>query len=184
MMEDVLQQHDDRHKELDLDSRRYEAAAWMRKMIGVFGEKYLPAQPSEEEFKLALRSGTTLYYVINKVIEYAIRINGAMELAIMEKSLDMYHLVMNSMLVTVENEVQSSSSEHGQEFVVNMVRVFASYFSINPVHKSIKRGSKPYFIFCLYSMLMLPRCYGLKIFFFLDVVYQGAKKDSSPLLCL
>ncbi|KAI3773177.1 hypothetical protein L6452_04380 [Arctium lappa] len=75
VMEDVLQQHDNRPRDLDLDSRRaeeaatrrYEAAAWLRKMIGVVGARELPAQPSEEEFRLALRSGLILCYAINKV---------------------------------------------------------------------------------------------------------------------
>ncbi|CAH1451101.1 unnamed protein product [Lactuca virosa] len=75
VMEDVLQQHDNRPRDLDLDSRRaeeaatrrYEAAAWLRKMIGVVGARELPAQPSEEEFRLALRSGLLLCLVINKV---------------------------------------------------------------------------------------------------------------------
>ncbi|KAI7731585.1 hypothetical protein M8C21_015187, partial [Ambrosia artemisiifolia] len=75
VMEDVLQQHDNRSKELDLDSRRaeeaatrrYEATGWIRKMIGVVGAKDMPAEPSEEEFRVALRSGLILCYVINKV---------------------------------------------------------------------------------------------------------------------
>lgn len=75
VMEDVLQQHDNRPQDLDLDSRRaeeaatrrYEAAAWLRKMIGVVGARELPAQPSEEEFRLALRSGLILCLVLNKV---------------------------------------------------------------------------------------------------------------------
>ncbi|KAI3741769.1 hypothetical protein L1987_59446 [Smallanthus sonchifolius] len=36
-------------------------------MVGVVGAKDLPAQPSEEEFRVALRSGLILCYVINKV---------------------------------------------------------------------------------------------------------------------
>ncbi|KAL8191994.1 hypothetical protein R6Q57_028115 [Mikania cordata] len=75
VMEDVLQQHDSRNRELDLDSRRaeeaatrrYEAAGWMRKLIGVVGAKDLPSHPSEEEFRVALRSGLILCNVINKV---------------------------------------------------------------------------------------------------------------------
>ncbi|KAL4572145.1 hypothetical protein LXL04_018914 [Taraxacum kok-saghyz] len=75
VMEDVLQQHDNRPRDLDLDSRRaeeaatrrYEAAAWLRKLVGVVGARELPAQPSEEEFRLALRSGLILCLVINKV---------------------------------------------------------------------------------------------------------------------
>ncbi|KVI12525.1 Calponin homology domain-containing protein [Cynara cardunculus var. scolymus] len=80
VMEDVLHQHDNRPRDLDLDSRRaeeaatrrYEATAWLRKMIGVVGARDLPAQPSEEEFRLALRSGLILCYVINKVDQGAV----------------------------------------------------------------------------------------------------------------
>ncbi|GMQ00239.1 hypothetical protein CsSME_00047413 [Camellia sinensis var. sinensis] len=75
MVEDVLQQHGIRSRELDLDSRRaeeaatrrYEAAGWLRKMVGVVGAKDLPAEPSEEEFRLGLRSGLILCNVLNKV---------------------------------------------------------------------------------------------------------------------
>lgn len=47
--------------------RRYEAAGWLRKMVGVVAGKDLPAQPSEEEFRLGLRSGIMLCSVLNKV---------------------------------------------------------------------------------------------------------------------
>ncbi|KAL6208232.1 hypothetical protein ACLB2K_019183 [Fragaria x ananassa] len=78
VVEDVLQQHggSDRIGDLDLveyrkveqaASRRNEAAGWLRKMIGVVGAKDLPAEPSEEEFRLGLRSGIILCNVINKV---------------------------------------------------------------------------------------------------------------------
>lgn len=48
-------------------SRRYEAANWLRKMVGVVGAKYLPAEPTEEGFRLGLRSGIILCKVLNKV---------------------------------------------------------------------------------------------------------------------
>ncbi|KAL7258141.1 hypothetical protein ACSBR1_004295 [Camellia fascicularis] len=75
MVEDVLQQHGIQSRELDLDSRRaeeaatrrYEAAEWLRKMVGVVGEKDLPAEPSEKEFRLGLRSGLILCNVLSKV---------------------------------------------------------------------------------------------------------------------
>ncbi|XP_076958931.1 kinesin-like protein KIN-14I [Bidens hawaiensis] len=75
VMESVLQQHGIRSRHLDLDSRRaeevatrrYEATAWMRTMIGVVGAKDLPAQPTEEEFRVALKNGLILCNVINKV---------------------------------------------------------------------------------------------------------------------
>ncbi|PON48906.1 Kinesin-like protein [Trema orientale] len=75
LVEDVLQQHGNRHRGLDLESRRaeeaasrrYEAAGWLRKMVGVVAGKDLPAEPSEEEFRLGLRSGIILCNVLNKV---------------------------------------------------------------------------------------------------------------------
>uniref|UniRef100_A0A5B7AR15 Putative kinesin-4 isoform X1 n=1 Tax=Davidia involucrata TaxID=16924 RepID=A0A5B7AR15_DAVIN len=75
VVEDVLQQHGTRSRDLDLESRRseeaatrrYEAAGWLRKMVGVVGAKDLPAEPSEEEFRLGLRSGLILCNVLNKV---------------------------------------------------------------------------------------------------------------------
>ncbi|KAK6286080.1 hypothetical protein POUND7_012259 [Theobroma cacao] len=75
VVEDVLQQHGNRSKDLDLESRkaeeaasrRYEAAGWLRKMVGVVAAKDLPAEPSEEEFRLGLRSGIILCNVLNKV---------------------------------------------------------------------------------------------------------------------
>ncbi|XWS31769.1 hypothetical protein CRYUN_Cryun23aG0104600 [Craigia yunnanensis] len=75
VVEDVLQQHGNRSKGLDLESRkaeeaasrRYEAAGWLRKMVGVVAAKDLPAEPSEEEFRLGLRSGIILCNVLNKI---------------------------------------------------------------------------------------------------------------------
>lgn len=48
-------------------SRRYEVTQWLRKMIGVVGAKDLPAEPSEEEFRLGLRNGIILCNVLNKI---------------------------------------------------------------------------------------------------------------------
>ncbi|CAF1797682.1 unnamed protein product [Brassica napus] len=75
VMEDVLQQHGNGLRDHDLDSRRaeeaasrrYEAANWLRKMVGVVGAKDLPAEPTEEGFRLGLRSGIILCKVLNKV---------------------------------------------------------------------------------------------------------------------
>ena len=52
---------------LYLAMRRNEAASWLRKMVGVVAAKDLPAEPSEEEFRLGLRSGMILCNVLNKV---------------------------------------------------------------------------------------------------------------------
>ncbi|KAE8708171.1 Kinesin KP1 [Hibiscus syriacus] len=75
VVEDVLQQHGNRSRDLDLESRkaelaasrRYEAAGWLRKMVGIVAAKDLPAEPSEEEFRLGLRSGIVLCNAFNKV---------------------------------------------------------------------------------------------------------------------
>ncbi|XP_075507243.1 kinesin-like protein KIN-14I [Primulina tabacum] len=75
VVEDVLQQHGHRSRVLDLDARRaeeaairrYEAAAWLRKVVGVVGAKDLPSEPSEEEFRLGLRSGILLCTALNKL---------------------------------------------------------------------------------------------------------------------
>ncbi|XP_042515804.1 kinesin-like protein KIN-14I isoform X2 [Macadamia integrifolia] len=75
VVEDVLQQHGTRLSDIDLASRkaeeaafrRYEAAGWLRKMVGLVAAKDLPAEPSEDEFRLGLRSGIILCNVLNKV---------------------------------------------------------------------------------------------------------------------
>ncbi|PNY10999.1 kinesin-4-like protein, partial [Trifolium pratense] len=46
---------------------RYEAACWLRKTVGVVGGKDLPAEPSEEDFRIGLRSGIILCNALNKV---------------------------------------------------------------------------------------------------------------------
>ncbi|RXH82195.1 hypothetical protein DVH24_036536 [Malus domestica] len=75
VVECVLQKHGSRLNDIDLASRkaeeaslrRYEAARWLRKTVGVVGGKDLPAEPSEEDFRLGLRSGIILCNVLNKV---------------------------------------------------------------------------------------------------------------------
>ncbi|KAL0454741.1 UNVERIFIED_CONTAM: Kinesin-like protein KIN-14I [Sesamum latifolium] len=75
MVENLLQQHGKRLHDIDLAARkaqeaslrRYEAAGWLRKMVGVVAGKDLPAEPSEEHFRVGLRSGTIFCNVLNKV---------------------------------------------------------------------------------------------------------------------
>ncbi|CAA7406083.1 unnamed protein product [Spirodela intermedia] len=75
VVEDVLQQHWTRPRDIDMASRRseeaasrrHEAAAWLRQTLGALGEKDLPEKPTEEEFLLALRSGLILCNVLNNV---------------------------------------------------------------------------------------------------------------------
>ncbi|XP_010493958.1 PREDICTED: kinesin-like protein KIN-14G [Camelina sativa] len=75
IVEDVLQQHSTRSSDVGLVSRkveessirRYEAAGWLREMLGVSSGKDFPAEPSEEDFRLGLRSGIVLCNVLNKV---------------------------------------------------------------------------------------------------------------------
>ncbi|KAL8531036.1 hypothetical protein ACS0TY_007883 [Phlomoides rotata] len=81
VVEDVLQQHENRSRDLDFDARRaeeaatrrYEAAAWLRKVVGVVCAKDLPAEPCEEEFRLGLRSGIILCNVLNKIRHGAVQ---------------------------------------------------------------------------------------------------------------
>ncbi|XP_047320776.1 kinesin-like protein KIN-14F [Impatiens glandulifera] len=56
----------------EFSERRYEAARWLRKTVGVVGGKDLPAEPSEEGFRIGLRRGTILCNVLNKVTHGAI----------------------------------------------------------------------------------------------------------------
>ncbi|KAL9684742.1 hypothetical protein QQ045_022183 [Rhodiola kirilowii] len=76
VVEDVLKQHGNtRSTGFDLESRkaeeaalrRYEAATWLRKMVGVVTARDLPAEPSIEEFRLGLRSGHILCNVLNQI---------------------------------------------------------------------------------------------------------------------
>ncbi|KAG9134176.1 hypothetical protein Leryth_019857 [Lithospermum erythrorhizon] len=52
--------------------KRYEAGGWLRKMVGVVVGKDLPAHPSEDEFRLGLRSGIILCKVLNKVKPHSV----------------------------------------------------------------------------------------------------------------
>ncbi|XP_047313191.1 kinesin-like protein KIN-14F isoform X2 [Impatiens glandulifera] len=80
VVEDSVQPIVKRISDIDLASRkteedsqrRYEAAGWLRKTVGVVGGKDLPAEPSEEEFRIGLRSGIILCNVLNKVTPGAI----------------------------------------------------------------------------------------------------------------
>ncbi|XP_039021759.1 kinesin-like protein KIN-14G [Hibiscus syriacus] len=75
VFEDVLQEKRGRTSDVNLDSRKFdeaslrrnEAAGWLRKILGVVGGKDLPAEPSEEEFRYALRSGIILCNALNKI---------------------------------------------------------------------------------------------------------------------
>ncbi|PIN13981.1 Calponin [Handroanthus impetiginosus] len=60
--------------DIDLASRKAEEACI--KMVGVLAGKDFPAQPSEEEFRLGLRSGIILCNVLNKVQPGAVPIIG------------------------------------------------------------------------------------------------------------
>ncbi|XP_047961498.1 kinesin-like protein KIN-14G [Salvia hispanica] len=52
--------------------RRYDAAGWLRKMVGVVTARDLPDHPSEEDFRLGLRSGIILCTALNKIHPAAI----------------------------------------------------------------------------------------------------------------
>ncbi|WOL20692.1 kinesin-4 isoform X1 [Canna indica] len=65
VVEDVLNLAS--RKEEEAAMRRYEAASWLRKMVGVVGARDLPEEPTEEEFRLGLRNGIVLCNALNKV---------------------------------------------------------------------------------------------------------------------
>lgn len=48
-------------------SRRYEAAEWLNKMVEVAEGKNFPTHPTEEEFRVGLRSGIVLCNILNKI---------------------------------------------------------------------------------------------------------------------
>ncbi|KAF6141314.1 hypothetical protein GIB67_024398 [Kingdonia uniflora] len=80
VVEDVLQQQGTRLRNIDVFSRRaeeaalrrYEAAMWLRQSVVVGLAKDLPSEPSEEDFRLGLRSGLILCNALNKVSPGAI----------------------------------------------------------------------------------------------------------------
>jgi len=47
--------------------RRYEAANWLRRIVGVVCAKDLAEEPSEEEFRVGLRNGIILCNALNKI---------------------------------------------------------------------------------------------------------------------
>ncbi|QCE07290.1 kinesin family member C2/C3 [Vigna unguiculata] len=75
VVEDVLQTHGSCLSDIHLasrmaeeaSSRRNEAAGWLRKTVGVVGGKDIPDEPTEEDFRIALRSGIVLCNALNKI---------------------------------------------------------------------------------------------------------------------
>ncbi|MED6195840.1 hypothetical protein PIB30_041718 [Stylosanthes scabra] len=75
VVEDILQKRgglfDDKlasRRDEEASARRNEATEWMRKTLGVVAGRDLPAEPSEEDFRLALRTGIILCNVLNKIV--------------------------------------------------------------------------------------------------------------------
>ncbi|KAH6819054.1 kinesin 4 [Perilla frutescens var. frutescens] len=67
MAEEMLQMDLASRKAEEAALRRNDAAGWLRKMVGMVTGKDLPDQPSEEEFRLGLRSGIILCNALNKI---------------------------------------------------------------------------------------------------------------------
>ncbi|GMI65405.1 KINESIN-LIKE PROTEIN IN ARABIDOPSIS THALIANA D, kinesin 4 [Hibiscus trionum] len=74
VLEEVLQQHGTRLEDVtssrnteEASLKRNEATGWLRKTVGVVLGKDLPAMPSEDEFRLGLRSGKILCTALNKI---------------------------------------------------------------------------------------------------------------------
>ncbi|GJT98701.1 kinesin-like protein KIN-14I [Tanacetum coccineum] len=80
MVEDILLEHGEQLCEVNttsnsdakISTKRYEATRWLRKSVGVVAAKDLPAEPSEQNFRLGLRSGIILCKVLNKIERGAI----------------------------------------------------------------------------------------------------------------
>ncbi|XP_057962403.1 kinesin-like protein KIN-14I [Malania oleifera] len=147
VVEDVLKQHGTRLSDFDLASRkaeeaslrRYEAAGWLRKAVGVVGGKDLPAEPSEEEFRLGLRSGIILCNVLNKIQPGAVPkvVEGPCDSAIVPDgaalSAFQYFENVRNFLVSVEElglpTFDASDLEQGGKSarIVNCVLALKSY---------------------------------------------------------
>ncbi|KAK8712471.1 hypothetical protein V6N13_147711 [Hibiscus sabdariffa] len=74
VLEEVLQHHGTRLDDIpgsrnteEASLKRNEATGWLRKTVGVVLGKDLPAMPSEDEFRLGLRSGKILCTALNKI---------------------------------------------------------------------------------------------------------------------
>ncbi|KAE8684084.1 Kinesin-4 [Hibiscus syriacus] len=76
VLEEVLQEHGTRIEDIGITSsrntdeaslKRNEATGWLRKTVGVVLGKDLPSMPSEDEFRLGLRSGKILCTALNKI---------------------------------------------------------------------------------------------------------------------
>ncbi|GJS26554.1 kinesin-like protein KIN-14G [Tanacetum coccineum] len=60
-------------EDVDIDpTNRNEAASWVRKRAGVVAAKDLPAEPSQEAFRLGLQSGMILCNILNKIKPLAV----------------------------------------------------------------------------------------------------------------
>ncbi|XVF05987.1 hypothetical protein REPUB_Repub06bG0009200 [Reevesia pubescens] len=147
VLEEVLQQQGTRKQDINLASRkagesslrRYEAAGWLRKTGGVVLGKDLPAEPSEEEFRLGLRSGIILCNVLNKVQPGAVPkvVEGACDSVIIPDgaALSAYQYFENvrNFLVAIEEmgipTFEASDLEQGGKSsrIVNCVLALKSY---------------------------------------------------------
>ncbi|KAL3648079.1 Kinesin-like protein KIN-14I [Castilleja foliolosa] len=148
VVEDVLQQHGNRPRRLDFDARRaeeaafrrYEAASWLRRLVGVVVAKDLPAEPSEEEFRLGLRSGIILCNALNKIQQGAVQkvVESPLDSAIIPDgaALSAYQYFENlrNFLVAMEEmgvpTFEASDLEQGGKSsrVVNCVLALKSYY--------------------------------------------------------
>ncbi|KAI5398613.1 hypothetical protein KIW84_064108, partial [Lathyrus oleraceus] len=75
VVEDVIQKHGSSLSDINLatrkaqeaSSRRNEAATWLRNTVGNVGGKDMVDEPSEQDFRIALRSGIILCNALNKI---------------------------------------------------------------------------------------------------------------------
>lgn len=167
VVEDVLQQQAVRSSDFKFASRkaeeaslrRYEAAGWLRKTVGVVGGKDLPAEPSEEDFRIGLRSGIILCNALNKIQPGAVLkvVEGPCDSVIIPDgaalSAFQYFENVRNFLVAVEEmglpTFEASDLEQGGKSsrVVNCVLALKSYAEGKLVGRSgsgsLKYGQKP-----------------------------------------
>ncbi|KAA8523524.1 hypothetical protein F0562_009947 [Nyssa sinensis] len=116
-------------------SRRYQAAEWLRQMDNGASE-VLPKEPSEEEFRLALRNGLILCNVLNKVNPGAV------------------HKVVENRIIDVQSTEGAAQSaiqyfENMRNFLVAVGRMKLLTFEASDLEKGGSSGKVVDCILCL-----------------------------------
>ncbi|KAL5068788.1 hypothetical protein RYX36_019675 [Vicia faba] len=165
VVEDVIQKHGSSlsdinfatRKAQEASSRRNEAAKWLRNTVGNVGGKDMVDEPSEQDFRIALRSGIILCNALNKiqpgavpkVVEAPSDIDNIPDGAAL--SVYQYFENVRNFLVTVEEmglpTFEASDLEEGGQCsrIVNCVLALQSYneWKMGGKNGSWKYGGNP-----------------------------------------